>query len=185
VQARIHAGRGNAEKAADSLEKARAGIQDELADPDLGLDLAKTCFRLGQSGEAEILLGRLAEAYANNPDLLLQIEALLDEPVGYRQKLQARALNRQGIKAFESGKLEEAADAFGQALAIVPAHAALNLNLAQVLMKKMTSDGTDEKLLDRCRSCMKALESLPQQHRQYQRYRALTHKLETFENDGT
>lgn len=108
VQSRVHAGQGRLNEAQKAIES----VADELGDPDLmdpeaGLDYAKTLFRLGRDEEAKSLLTTLANRFHDNPALLQKIENLLDEPVGFRQKLQARSLNRDGIKAFEAGKLDE------------------------------------------------------------------------------
>lgn len=179
VQSRVHAGQGKLSEA----EKALESIADELAAPDLmapeaSLDYAKTLFRLGRDEEAKTLLTALASRCNDNPTLLQKIENLLDEPVGFRQKLQARTLNREGIKAFESGRLDEAVSTFSQALEIVPSHAALNLNVVQVLMKKYQEKPDDRELLKRCENYLGKLSGLPEQHRQYRRLVSLRKKLE-------
>ena len=97
--------------------------------------------------------------------------------MGFRDKLKARTLNRDGIKAFESGNLELAVETFEKALDIVPGHAALNLNMTQVLMKEYESHGRDPELLKRCEACLDRLSGLPEQHRQFRRYLALQRKL--------
>jgi len=118
----------------------------------------------------------MSERFSDNPDILQKIESLLDEPVGFRQKIKARTLNRDGIRSFESGNLQEAAEIFSKALEIVPDHASLNLNLVQVLMKEY-GNNPDSDLLRRCQSCLARLTGLPEQHRQHRRYIALQRKL--------
>lgn len=179
VQSRVHAGQGRMNEA----EKAISSVAEELGDPELmdpeaGLDYAKTLFRLGRDEEAKSLLKALANRCQDSPELLQKIENLLDEPVGFRQKLQARSLNRDGIKAFEAGKLDEAVSTFSQALEIVPSHAALNLNLVQVLMKKYQEAPDDRDLLKRCDKYLAKLSGLPEQHRQYRRLVSLRKKLD-------
>ncbi len=179
VQSRVHAGQGRMSEAEKTIES----VADQLGDPDLlapeaGIDYAKTLFRLGRDEEAKSLLATLANRCNDNPTLLQKIENLLDEPVGFRQKLQARSLNRDGIKAFEAGKLDEAISTFSQALEIVPSHASLNLNLVQVLMKKYQETPGDRDLLKRCEKYLARLSGLPEQHRQYRRLLSLRKKLE-------
>lgn len=179
VQSRVHAGQGRMSEAEKTIES----VADQLGDPDLlapeaGIDYAKTLFRLGRDEEAKSLLATLANRCNDNPTLLQKIENLLDEPVGFRQKLQARSLNRDGIKAFEAGKLDEAVSTFSQALEIVPSHASLNLNLVQVLMKKYQETPCDRDLLKRCEKYLARLSGLPEQHRQYRRLLSLRKKLE-------
>ncbi len=178
VQSRVYAGQGRIREAEKALESvAEALAEPDLIDADTGIDYAKTLFRLGREDQAKHLLGQLAQRFREEPDTLQKIENLLDEPVGFRQKLQARAHNRDGIKAFESGDLEAAIDEFSGALAIVPEHAALNLNLVQVLMKKHADVENDPQLMQRCQQHLDRLASLPEQHRQYRRYLALSKKL--------
>lgn len=183
VQSRVHAGQGRtkeAEKILDSVSKELAD-EDDL-DADLGIDYAKTLFRLGREEQAKKLLGKLAERFDGNTDILQKIENLLDEPVGFKEKLQARSLNRDGIKSFESGALEDAVAAFGRALAIVPSHAALNLNLVQVRIKQYLDGTRDPALLQECEKRLNALNKLPEQHRQYRRYVSLRKKLESLKS---
>jgi predicted Zn-dependent protease len=108
---------------------------------------------------------------------LQKIENLLDEPVGYQQKLKARSRNRDGIKAFEDNKLDDAIETFNEALSIVPDHAALNLNLCQVLMKKYKGTG-DKDLIKQAQNHLQRLDNLPEQHRQYRRLASLRKKLQ-------
>lgn len=178
VQSRVHAGQGNPGEAEEALESVAVELADhETIDPELGIDYAKTLFRVARDDEAKQLLSTLSVRCATDQTLLQQIENLLDEPVGVQQKLKARALNRDGIRAFEEHKLDEAIRIFSEALAIVPDHAALNLNLCQVLIKKY--QGTeDNELLKRAKERIDRLQMLPEQHRQYRRLMSLSIKLE-------
>lgn len=183
VQSRLHIGQGRIQEAQNCLESIAADLADTNAlSPDTGLDYAKTLFRLGREEDAKTLLATLAQRFENDREIIQQIEALLDEPVGFRQKMQARNLNQNGIKAFEEGSLELAAKTFRQALDIVPSHTALNLNLVQVLMKEYDSNG-DRSLLADCRNYLGKLADLPEQHRQYRRYTALNKKLESLQHE--
>ncbi|MCL7945235.1 tetratricopeptide repeat-containing response regulator [Marinobacter sp. ATCH36] len=178
VQSRVHVGQGRMGEARKAIESIAEELDDpNMMDPDVGLDYAKTLFRLGRDEEAKSLLASLANRFHDNPTLLHKIENLLDEPVGFRQKLQARSLNRDGIKAFEAGKLDEAVATFSQALEIVPSHASLNLNLVQVLMKQYQETPGDPDLLKRCDVYLSRLSGLPEQHRQYRRLMSLDKKL--------
>ncbi|WP_273208600.1 tetratricopeptide repeat-containing response regulator [Marinobacter subterrani] len=178
IQCRVLAGQGQHRQAENILEAIRPDLENTSSlDADTGLDYAKTLFRLNHDAEAKHLLADMAQRCSEDPDTLQKIENLLDEPVGFRQKIKARTLNRDGIRAFESGNLQEAAETFARALEIVPEHAALNLNLVQVLMKEYDSNPAASGLLSRCQSCLDRLSGLPEQHRQYRRYIALQRKL--------
>ena len=179
IQARVHAGQGRTGKANAALEQAKLEIDPEKLDADLGIDLAKTYYSVGATQPAEALLGELAKRFESNTEVLGQIENLLDEPVSFRKKVKARALNRDGIKAFESDNLAEAATSFREALTLVPNHAALNLNLAQVILRQIDKQQVGREALQDCKRCLDALRNLPTQHRQYRRYLALKKKIES------
>ncbi|WP_417567956.1 response regulator [Marinobacter sp.] len=178
IQCRVYAGQGQNQQAAKMLQTIRPELENTAAlDAQTGLDYAKTLFRMNHETEAKQLLADMAERFSDDPDTMRQIESLLDEPVGFRQKIKARTLNRNGIRAFESGNLQEAANTFTEALKIVPDHASLNLNLVQVLMKEYDSNPGKTDLLRRCQTCLDRLSKLPEQHRQHRRYIALQRKL--------
>lgn len=183
VKARVYAGQGQDSDALACLQQAQGDIDAASVSADVGLELARTFFRLGRHEDAKDLLSQLAQRFESEPAVLQEIEALLDEPVGFKQKLQARALNREGIKAFEAGQLDAAAAAFQQALDIVPGHAALNLNLVQVRMKQMAEGKRNPQLIAESQRCLAALDSLPEQHRQYRRLQTLRKKLDSLSHD--
>lgn len=183
VQSRVNLGQGKTAEAEKCLQTVATDLEDAVSlSADTGIEYAKTLFRMGRAGEAKHLLAQLAAKHEHDNDLLQQIESLLDEPVSYRQRMEARDLNRVGIKAFESGALEEAAEAFSKALEIVPSHASLNLNLVQVLMKVYSDNPERRAALADCDRRLAELSDLPEQHRQYRRFVALKKKLEALKH---
>ncbi len=178
AQCRVHAGAGQIQTAEELLNSVRGELEHpDTMTPDTGLDFARTLFRLGDHETAKKLLATLAELHSDKAEVLEAIENLLDEPVGFREKLQARSLNQSGIAAFEQGDLEDAAKAFRDALAVVPDHKALNLNLVQVLLKAYQQSPDKHTLLQECQGCMSRLADIPRHHRQYRRYIALQNRL--------
>lgn len=178
IQCRLYAGQEQVQKAETILESIRAELTNTHSTGlETSLDYAKTLFRLDYGDEAKALLGALAEQFGEEPASLRKIESLLDEPVSFRTKVKARHLNRDGIKAFESGDLKEAATIFTKALEMVPDHPALNLNQVQVLMKEYEGNTCNKDLLERCQQHLSHLTGLPVQHGQYRRYLALQRKL--------
>ncbi|MEX0605147.1 MAG: tetratricopeptide repeat protein [Marinobacter sp.] len=178
IQARIHKGQNREKDAYECLAQAEASVEQDMMTADLGLELGKTLFHLDRPERAESLLNKLAQRFEADPVTVHKIENLLDEPVGFKEKLHARSLNRQGIRAFEAGSLDKAVEAFRKALTIVPSHTALNLNLVQVLMKQMSEGGAPPDTIKQCQQCLFALANLPTQHQQYRRYLELRKKLE-------
>ena len=178
IESRVHSGQGRQNESRKLLEQAQASIDPDSVDAETGLELARTLYVMGDTPQAEQLLNTLAKRYENDPEVIQRIEALMDEPVGYKKRIQARGLNRDGIKAFEEGRLDEAAKAFESALALVPRHPALNLNLVQVLLKRVPSRGGDTPDLRRCRQCLEQISHVPPQHRQYKRFQYLKGKVD-------
>lgn len=179
VAARVHAGQGRMDESRKALQSVGDRLDPDTMTPEEALDYARTLYTQNESGAAQQVLNQLAERCSDNPAIMKAIEELMDEPVSFRKKNQARALNKDGIKAFENGELSQAADAFNQALELVPQHPALNLNLVQVLLKNAEHQGssTDPTTLRRCERCLDQLGHLPPQHKQYKRYQFLTKKV--------
>lgn len=183
IEARVLAAQGNHQEAANRLHEASDGLDPESMNAEVGLELTRSMLRLGQDQGARELLIRLSRRFASNPDVLQRIELLLDEPVGLNAQRQAKQLTHDGIKAFERGDLEAAAEQFEQALSIAPNHTALNLNLVQVRLKQLDGGPRDAGLINQCRESLARLSQMPPQHRQYRRYLALQKKLGTFDHD--
>ena len=69
------------------------------------------------------------------------------------------------------------AQAIEDALKLVPRHAALNLNLVQVILKRIEKDGRSNELIQRCKGCLERVSYIPPQHRQHKRLEFLKRKL--------
>lgn len=184
VESRVHAGQGRQEDSRKLLEQVKASVDTDSLDADLGLEIARSMYTLGDTQAAEKLLNTLAQRFEDQPAIIQRIENLMDEPVSFQKRIRARGLNRDAIKAFESGRLEEAASSFEEALALVPRHPALNLNLVQVLLKRMETEGQDLASLRRCVSCLEQAAHIPSQHRQYKRLQFLKGKVEQLNRPG-
>lgn len=179
VTARIHAGQGRTNESRKALESIHDQLDPSRMTPEQVLDYARALYTQHDNASAQNVLNQLAERCSDDPEIMKAIEELMDEPVSFHKKNQARALNKQGIKAFENGELGEAAEAFKQALELVPQHPALNLNLVQVLLKHAEREGkaSDPAALKRCEQCLGQLSHLPPQHKQYKRYQFLMNKV--------
>jgi len=184
IESRVHSGQGRQDRSRELLEQAQAAIDPEGVDPETGLELARTLYAHDNTDDAESLLNKLAQRFEEKPDIIARIEALMDEPVGFQKRLKARGLNRDGIKAFETSQLAEAAAAFEKALEMVPRHPALNLNLVQVLLKQIDSSGNGDRLLRQCRERLQQVAHIPTQHRQYKRYQYLLNKVGQLKQSG-
>jgi tetratricopeptide (TPR) repeat protein len=178
IEARVYSGQRQASEAENKLHYAESTLEEDAISAEVGLELAKTLFTLKQSARAEALLIRLAKKFADDAAVIAQIESLLDEPESLLARKQAKDLNRKGIALFEQGQLDAAADAIETALSFTPRHAALNLNLIQVLLKKYESTA-DKNILIKAKTCLKTIQHIPEQHNQFKR---MMHVAKTINN---
>jgi tetratricopeptide (TPR) repeat protein len=189
VEARVYTGQNKTELADKKLHQAECIIEDENLTSEVGLEFAKTLYSMNQPARAEKLLIDLAKKFEDNTEILLQIESLLDEPESLISRKQAKELNKSGIKSFEQGDLEAAIESIESAISFTPKHAALNLNLVQVLLKnyeksKLNSD------ISKAKDCLQRIQHIPGQHNQYKRMKyllktinKLTDTTDTTDND--
>ncbi|KZX83468.1 hypothetical protein A3715_05045 [Oleiphilus sp. HI0009] len=177
IEARTYQGQGDHRKSDEIFAKAKKLISDQELDSATQLEYARTLYSMGETEEAEGLLSSLAAAEQDNASMIKSINELIDEPVGLQAKVRARKLNKTGIKSFESGDLEAAIESFNDALECTPKHPALNLNIVQVTLKMIETQGALGQLVSRCTQCLENVAHIPEQHSQYKRYQFLQKKV--------
>jgi CheY-like chemotaxis protein/Tfp pilus assembly protein PilF len=178
IESRVYKGQGDENKARQALQQAKQNLDPDKLTAETGLEFARTLYSLGDVSEAEQTLFNLASKYADNQSIVNAIEDMLDEPVSLQNKLQARQLNKQGIQAFDDGRLDEAIKVFDEALALIPKHPALNLNSVQVMLKQIQEQAGNPELKRKCEACLQNVAHIPSQHRQYKRYEFLRKKVD-------
>lgn len=176
IEARVLNGQNQTDKAEEKLHQAECMIDQESLSAGVGLELSKTLYALGQLERAEKLLIELADKFSHDPEILSLIESQLDEPENLIEKKHAKRLNKTGIELFEKGDLEGAAKSFEDALLYTPKHAALNLNLVQVLTKRYKQTNNQQLLLKSLESIGR-IKHIPEQHNQYKRLKHLEKML--------
>jgi len=177
IEARAHKGQGDLRKSNEVFEKAKALVEKNTLDASTQLEFAKTLYSMGEADHAEKILSQLANAEQDDKAMIKAINELIDEPVGLQTKVRARKLNKAGIKAFESGDLEDAIESFNDALECTPKHPALNLNIVQVTLKMIETQGALGALVQRCKTCLENVSHIPEQHAQFKRYCFLKDKV--------
>jgi len=181
IEARVHVGQKSTEAAKEKLHQAECIIEDENLSSGVGLEFAKTLYSMGQPDRAESLLIELAKRYEGENEIISRIESLMDEPESLIARKQAKELNKNGIKLFEQGELEAAVKAFESALSFTPKHAALNLNIVQVLTK-LYKETKNSDFLASAQISIDRIKHIPEQHNQFKRMNHLNkivHKLTT------
>lgn len=178
LQCRLLAAAGQSAESRALLENVRQELTPAplTISADTEIEYAKALFLLNEKEEAKTRLAQVAHRYRSDADTQRKIESLLDEPVGFRQKLQARSLNHDAIEAFQSNRADDAIEGFAAALKIVPEQIALNLNLIQVILKRHKT--LNSEMASLCEAALKRLSDLPENHRQFQRYSALKKRVE-------
>ena len=184
IESRVYSGQKQSIQADKKLHFAESIIEEESLSPQVGIEFAKTLQSLNQSERAEKLLIDLAKKYAEDADIISQIETLLDEPESIISRKHAKELNKKGIKLFEQNQLEASIEAIESALSYTPKHAALNLNLVQVLLKHYETK-PDKNTLLKALSCLKNIEHIPEQHNQYKRMKFLANTINKILNPST
>ncbi|PID43234.1 MAG: hypothetical protein CSB48_06955 [Proteobacteria bacterium] len=178
IESRVHMGQDNAKKSQNVLAKASQLMNQVELQPEDQLEMAKTLYARGETDEAEKTLSLLAQNHGTDPALMNRIESLLDEPVSLRERLKARSLNKEGITLFGNGKMQEAMEAFNQALEVTPKHPALNLNLVQVMLAAIKNRSEDQtEMIRKCQVCLDNVKHIPERHRQHKRFVHLSRKV--------
>ena len=177
IKSRILIDRGNKAPALTLIDKTKSCVDADQVSADLGIELSRSLYAAGKVDESENILINLSKRFAEDPEALAKIESVLDEPEPLEVKIKAKGLNKSGISLFESGRLEEAIEAFNSAIALTPKHAALNLNLAQVAIKLYQEDKDASKLRLADQS-LERIKHIPEQHKQYRRLQHIGALLE-------
>lgn len=181
IEARVHSGQGQQDKANDTLHKVESLLEeDSELSASNGLEFARTLYAMGQRDRAESLLIQLSGRFSNEPAILAQIESLMDEPEGLEARVKAKELNKAGIKLFEKGELTQAIESFRSALKFTPRHAALNLNLAQVAIK-LYKDTGEADYFNQAKEALMQIQHIPAQHQQYKRLNHLNKQVAALE----
>mgnify|MGYP000648653616 CR=1 FL=1 len=172
IAVRVLSGQGDQQAANAKLHQAECMIEEDKISALVGLELAKTLYAMKQTERSEKLLISLSKRFADDPAIISRIESLLDEPEGLKTRKQAKQLNKSGITLFEQGKLSEAIETFHAARALTPKHAALNLNIVQVLVKQHKKAPSIQ-LLKEAQESLDRINHIPEQHNQYKRLKHL------------
>jgi len=165
-----HQKMGNSEQAKATLQEAerqlkgmgaKAGVQENLA-------LANAMLSLGDKDKALALLTQVAK---NNHDSAVVLERMdkffkqADLQEEGKALLQASkdeviAINNQGVRLAQEGKLEEAIELLRQAVGQLPSNFRIRLNLAGMLLKRLQENGKEDALLYEARKELERANSL-------------------------
>ncbi len=145
-----------------------------------GLDMAATCISVGQRDQAQAVLAELAERFADDPAILACVDALADEPVRERARVNASQINRQGKALFESGAYPGAIEHFRSAVLRYSNNVAIRLNLVLAIYKEL-QERFDTELLEEGQQHLQSLAFVDERHEAYPRFQSLYKALQKLE----
>ena len=146
--------------------------------PDLLLEFAQALLAVDKDIEAEFVISQLRLMHGEQSSLMACIDDIRDEPVGMAARQKAAGLNKQGIELADRGDLRGASKVFSEAIEYSPRHPALNLNLAQVLLKVLASDPANRADQEACEQCFQRIDHLKPDHKQFRRLQYLKGRLQ-------
>ena len=157
-----------------ALERHKAMLSEN---PEVVIDLAETKFFADDRPGAEALLVALKEKYADNPQLVERIQAIIDTPLPYHKRVLITELNRRGKLCYERQDYDEALKHFNHALQEYPQHPAINMNAVQVMLKMIEAGQLNRGCFQEAQRYLDASVSLEPEHPEYTRKQAFTKYL--------
>lgn len=148
---------GNAEQAKTTLADAerqlkgmgvKAGVQENLL-------LAGAMLSMGDKDKALALLTQVAKNNHDSPVVLGQMDKFFKQADLHEEgkallqasKDEVIAINNQGVRLAQEGKLDEAIELLRQAVGQLPNNFRIRLNLAGMLLKRLQEIGKEDSLL--------------------------------------
>ena len=181
VSAQLYAAKEDVKRAEDFQSKGESSAE-QLLNPSalVQLERARAHKSVGHSEDAQNVLRDLVTEFANNPTVMKAVDSIADEPMSKEGKRAATKLNKSGIEKYEKGDYSTAITIFSEALAKYPNHIGLNLNLIQAILAQVrsTKSPTDG-YRKRCEVCINSVGSLPEDHKQHNRFQYLAQQVKS------
>ena len=187
TEAVIQEDMGNGQRARQCMINAHECYKElgTRAAPDLALDMARTCNRMGETDRARELLQQAVKN--NHSDELFLKEVgdtlshlgLSDDPqamIGDIKKGIVR-LNNRGVELARVGKLDEAMLLFEEAVEGMPGNKVVNLNAARIFMLYMQEHGIDNRRLEQVREYLERVRGMAPEDRTLHKMQRMFSKL--------
>lgn len=166
---------GNSKRARQCMVNAHEHYKElgTRAAPELALEMARSCNRMGEEERARELLQQAVRNNHSDELFLKEVGATLtslglaDDPgamIGDIRKSIVR-LNNRGVELARLGKLDEAMLLFEEAVSGMPGNKVVNLNAARIFMLNMQESGIDQKRLDQVRDYLERVRGMDPQDR--------------------
>lgn len=154
---------------------ARLGELDEFFAADAAMEVAGQLRELGHGENADALLSTCVEMYGDDPGVMQRIAKQTEDPAILSRGKEAVELNRQGVRCYQKGQLEQALELFRQAWRLQPKNISLALNTAQSLLR-LAGNAPNPALREECQNCLDQVKMIPSGDHRYERYQLLRRK---------
>ncbi|MCP5163292.1 MAG: tetratricopeptide repeat protein [Hahellaceae bacterium] len=180
LEARVYIGQHNEEAANRALASAIRHCDEGHVAEQTTLFVAENLYAMNKGDDADRLLTQMADLSGNDDDASEQAITSMLSAKAQQERKEAALLNRQGITLYGKGELNAAIELFEKALELTPRHISLNLNLAQVLIKRLQKQGKTAYDIKNCESCLQRARHIRAHHKEQRRYQYLQDRLLDF-----
>ncbi len=177
LEARVHIGQHNERAAERALGAAIAQVDAGRVGEKTTLFVTENLYAMNKAEEADRLLAQMVDLSGNDDEAndLAANQLLSARALAHRRE--AALLNKQGISYYGEQNLDAAIQSFEDALVLTPRHISLNLNLAQILLKRLQRDGVTSADLRACQTCLDRAKHLKPGHKEQRRYQHLQDRI--------
>ena len=172
VEAQVQTNMNNSEAATDIFEKVKekAAIRKQPLNSETAIIAAETLVFMGRGEEVDAFLQETADKAADEGKNVGEIYNYIDKKINLKHRQKATDLNKKGIRLHQDGNLDGALKCIFKAIPYTPYHISLNLNLLQLLIKKIKANKADENLKEKALACLHRVRHIPNTHKEYNRY---------------
>lgn len=184
IESQLHFNQGKEHFAKSALELAER--EYEILEPkemDARLDFAQSQLLCGDRKKAYKELHLISKECANDKRILEKVDKISEEPITVAGKQCAADLSRSGIEAYQRKDYDASLVIFKDALKMFPNHTGVNLNMVQVALAKTEAEGETKELYDCCKNCLFRIDSLSENHKQYERFKFLLNQYHAVYKD--
>ncbi|WP_260295443.1 tetratricopeptide repeat-containing response regulator [Sedimenticola hydrogenitrophicus] len=155
------------------------------AAPELALDMARTCNRMGETERASELLHQAVKNNHSDELFLKEVGATMGD-LGLAEdphamiagiKKQIVRLNNRGVELAKLGKLDQAMLLFEEAVTGMPGNKVVNLNAARIFMLHMSDTGIEPELIAKVRDYLERVRQMDAEDRTLHKMQRMLNQL--------
>lgn len=151
--------------------------QDTIAPLSL-IEMCKTLLKLNEFNSAQKLMTSLIERYADDLDIMTQIDKLSETSLGELDKLKAQQTLNVAANLYKNRDYVSAINKLRKALILYPDHTGIKLNLTQALLIRYETDPQATKSLQQASTIISSLNQSVRSKNIDLRYTKLKDRLE-------